>query len=234
VGVLSGAFLFQQCLTTADPLFCSQIVRTPAGALTGASVAGGGYILQSSVNIGAAKLSGVDIQAAYKYTLPGEWGSLTAQLNGAWLQHAESTPQPGAHTYDCVGLYGTTCQNLYPRYRQTLRLSWQAPYDLLLSAFWRYIAPVKLDNNNGDPSLNGAEFGEFNNFNARLPARSYLDLSAIYKLDKHLSFRAGINNVLDKDPPLVATELSGTASPNTYPTYDILGRQAFVGFTATF
>ncbi|MEP7242797.1 MAG: TonB-dependent receptor [Gammaproteobacteria bacterium] len=234
VGALPGAFLFQQCLTTGDPLYCSQVVRTPQGALTGASVAGGGYILQTAVNIGAAKVSGIDIQGGYKLDLTDRLGSMTFAVNGAWLQHVESTPRPGAHTYDCVGLFGTTCQTVNPRWRHTFRASWEAPWRTTLSLYWRYIGSVSLDNNSGDPSLNNAEFGEFNAFNAKLPSMSYLDLSVQYKFADSLSIRAGINNVLDKDPPLVATELSGTASPNSYPTYDTLGRQAFVGFTATF
>ena len=44
----------------------------------------------------------------------------------------------------------------------------------------------------------------------------------------------GINNILDKDPPLISTNVSGTGGPNSYPTYDILGRQAFLGVTQRF
>ena len=235
VSAIPGAFLFTQCLTTGNPTYCSQIVRTPAGSLTGASVAGGGYILQTSVNIASAMVSGVDVQAGYKLSINDRLGYLTFALNGAYLDHVESTPLPGAATYDCVGLFGTTCQTVNPRWRHVFRTTWNMePWHTSVSLFWRYIGKVSLDNNSSDPSLNGAEFGEFNAFNAHLPAMNYLDLSAEYRFGKSYVIRAGIDNILDKDPPLVATELSGTGSPNTYPTYDILGRQAFLGFTATF
>jgi outer membrane receptor protein involved in Fe transport len=46
--------------------------------------------------------------------------------------------------------------------------------------------------------------------------------------------RAGITNILDQDPPLVRAALSQTGSPNTYSTYDLLGRHMFIGFTANF
>jgi len=234
VGAIPGAFLFTQCLQTGDPTYCSQIVRTPVGSLTGASVAGGGYILQNSVNIGAAMTSGIDVQGAFRIPLSARLGSLSAALNGAMLLHVESTPLPGAHTYDCVGLYGTTCQTLNPRWRHSLRLNWETNWNTVVSLQWRYIGSVSLDNNSSDPSLNGAEFGEYNAFNARLPAMSYLDLSAIWDVRPGISVRLGVNNLLDKDPPLVGTELTGAGSANTYPTYDILGRQAFMGVTAKF
>jgi hypothetical protein len=41
---------------------------------------------------------------------------------------------------------------------------------------------------------------------------------------------------LDKDPPLIPSgDISGNSGPaNSYPTYDYLGRQLFVAFTAKF
>ena len=55
--------------------------------------------------------------------------------------------------------------------------------------------------------------------------------------DRH-SFRFGVNNVFDKDPPIVGqnAKLSGTfGNGNTYPNvYDALGRYFFAGFTGNF
>jgi iron complex outermembrane recepter protein len=41
---------------------------------------------------------------------------------------------------------------------------------------------------------------------------SYLDLSAIWTLNKNLELRAGVNNVLDRDPPVVPAEITGTGA----------------------
>ena len=46
--------------------------------------------------------------------------------------------------------------------------------------------------------------------------------------------RAGINNLLDKDPPLITSEIVAGGAANTFETYDTLGRQLFVAFTAKF
>jgi len=234
IGTLPGAFYFQQCLITGSPTYCNAVVRTGQGSLSGANITGGGYILQSSVNIGAASISGVDFQGNYRWRLAGSAGSLVANLNGTLLLSATSTPYTGAHTYDCAGLFGTTCENLYPRWRHNLRLTWETPWNTDVSLLWRYIGRMSLDNNSSDPSLQYAEFGQFDYYNATLPSISYLDLSAIWTIHKGISLRAGVNNLLDRDPPLVATELTGAGSANTYPTYDVLGRELFVAVSARF
>ena len=46
--------------------------------------------------------------------------------------------------------------------------------------------------------------------------------------------RVGANNVLDKDPPIVTTEIVGGGAANTYSIYDMFGRQLFAAFTAKF
>lgn len=50
-----------------------------------------------------------------------------------------------------------------------------------------------------------------------------------------LQVRAGISNVLDKDPPFIpAADISGAAgSINSFPTYDLAGREIFLALHAT-
>jgi iron complex outermembrane recepter protein len=51
-----------------------------------------------------------------------------------------------------------------------------------------------------------------------------------------LELRAGVNNLLDKDPPLVPSgDITANAgASNSWGAYDLLGRQLFVAFTAKF
>jgi outer membrane receptor protein involved in Fe transport len=234
VGAIPGAFLFTQCMATGDPQFCSQIVRTSLGALTGSSVASGGYILQTGVNVGEAELSGIDLQTQYTLDLGAGGHSLTASLAGTYLDEVIQTPVPGGGSFDCAGLFGTICQTINPRWRHNLRLTWLTPWDLDVSLQWRYIGGTKLDQNDSDPDLHFAFWGEFDGFNAELPDMDYFDLSAIWDVSDVFTLRAGVTNVLDEDPPIIATEISGTGSANTYPTYDTLGRQIFLSATARF
>jgi outer membrane receptor protein involved in Fe transport len=247
VGNYPLSIIFNGCLNSGNPLYCSQIVRTPAGSLEGATVAGGGYILQKDYNLGLSIVSGIDLQMNYHLSLPNGWGSFTTALNGAYLLRDTTTPYPGSGSYDCAGLFGNTCQNgsVNPHWRHTLRLTWDTPWNVLLSAQWRFIGPTSFDNNSSNPLLAGAEESSqgpaapapyYDQFNARIPGYSYLDLTAVWHALHNLEFRAGVTNLLDKDPPLIPSgDISANAGPaNSWPAYDYLGRQLFVAFTAKF
>ncbi len=73
---------------------------------------------------------------------------------------------------------------------------------------------------------------------ARLPTISYLDLRTSYTWNK-LTVRAGVNNALDKDPPMIDTLNSGGnsifAESNTFPSmYDVAGRFLYLNVTVDF
>jgi iron complex outermembrane recepter protein len=236
ITTLPAAVILADCANTANPIYCSQIVRQPTtGSLTGATIAGGGYFIQTDVNIGAVLESGIDLQLNYRFDLPPGFGSLLAALNGSYLQHFDSTPYVGAHTYDCAGLFGFTCQTVNPRWHHVFRTTWDTPWGVSASATWRYIGGVSQDNNSGDPTLhftNGN--GDYDFFNAKISSFSYLDLEATWQVTKILQIRAGANNVLDKDPPIISNALVAGGAANTYDAYDQFGRQLFVAFTAKF
>jgi outer membrane receptor protein involved in Fe transport len=100
-----------------------------------------------------------------------------------------------------------------------------------VSALWRFIGSVSLDGNSSDPTLST---GTYDAFDARMPNMSYLDLSASWKVVKNVELRAGINNLFDKDPPIVSSNVVGSGAANSFPTYDQLGRQLYAAFTARF
>jgi outer membrane receptor protein involved in Fe transport len=235
VGAIPPSVILSGCLETGNPTYCSLIVRSPTdGSISGASVAGGGYIVQTSINTGGALVSGIDVQTNYRRPLGG-WGTFTANFSGSWLQHSETTPYSGAHTFDCAGLFGVSCGNtVNPTWRHNLRLNWETPWKVLFSAQWRYIGSTGFDNNSSDPTLQYAEEGGYDSINAKIPAYNYLDLSAILTVWNGIQVRAGANNVFDKAPPVVPSDITATGSANTYPTYDVVGREVFMGFTAKF
>ena len=242
VGPIGANTILSGCLGSGDPKYCSQLVRSPTtGGLVGATIAGGGYIRQTNTNIAASEISGIDVQANYKLALTPRWGSLAFALNGAYLLKTTSAPLPGAHASDCAGLFGSICQTVNPRWRHTLRTTWLTPWDdASVSLTWRYIGSVKLDNNDADPSLhfavtswNTANSG-YNAFAAQFASFSYFDLAGSWSVHRNLELRGGINNLFDKDPPLATYEIVSGGAANTYSTYDALGRQLFVAFTAKF
>jgi iron complex outermembrane receptor protein len=231
INVLSAPTILQRCLDTGDPTFCTLIVRTSTGSISGSSVATGGYIVQTNLNVGAVAVKGIDAQAAYKHPFPMNLGSMSYVFAGSALLSATTIQYPGAPSYDCVGLYGPSCQTVNPRWRHNLRATWETPWNVEFSALWRFIGPVTLDSNTSQVGLTN---GNYDTFDARMPGMNYLDLSASWRVIGNLQIRAGVNNVLDKDPPIVASNVAASGAANSYPTYDQLGRQLYLAFTAKF
>ena len=72
------------------------------------------------------------------------------------------------------------------------------------------------------------------NLNHTLGSRHYIDLAASYNVTESWNVGIGVNNLLDKDPPLT-TQTAGFSNGNTYPqTYDAQGRYLFLRTTIDF
>ncbi|MFZ2507452.1 MAG: TonB-dependent receptor [Steroidobacteraceae bacterium] len=229
VGVVPQDITLNGCLDGSTAVYCQNVVRGPAGILFGQTLDGGGWVRATNFNIAEGTFTGIDIQGSYRFGL-GRHGSLLTSLNGVYLDETTAIPLPGAHEYDCAGLYGNTCGPAIPDWRHTLRLTWQMPSNVNLSAQWRYVAGVSHEQNTSDPTLDGSDVS----FGGTLGARSYLDLTGSWEVNDTYNLRVGINNILDQDPPLVDTSWSGPGTANTWGPYDSLGRQVFLAMTARF
>jgi len=229
VNVLPASVILNGCPTTGDPVYCAQLFRQPQTfTLDGASVAGGGYIGQTSQNIAAAETSGIDVQGNYRLDFQRR-GSLSFTLAGSYMLSQQTTPYHGAPSYDCAGLFGYTCQTVNPVWRHVLRATWQTPSRVAVTGSWRYIAEVKEDNNDSDPTLHNSVFNGYDSFNAKVGAQNYFDLAATYQFKK-IEVRAGVNNITDKVPPFLTSDIVSGGAANTYGAYDMFGRQVFFAF----
>lgn len=236
VGAYPATVLVTNCLQTGNPIYCAGVVRTSTDfSLQGAAVATGGYIVQTNQNIGSALASGLDLQLNYKHGL-GRWGTLAWGFNGSYFIHNTTTPLPSGGSYDCAGLFGTSCQTVSPRWRHNLRTTWQIPGENLdLSLAWRFIGKVGYDNNDPNPLLAGAEYGAYDFAIPQVPNISYLDLHVAWHATKSLDVRGGIDNLFDRQAPIVTNpSLQGGGQANTFATYDVLGRQLYIAATMRF
>ena len=81
----------------------------------------------------------------------------------------------------------------------------------------------------GDPTVPCGDLSD-----AKIKAYNYFDLATSWTIRSGVQLHAGVNNILDKDPPLVESNTLGIAGApfgngNTYPqVYDALGRFIFV------
>ncbi len=215
------------CISTGDEAYCSLIQRDSLGSFV--LIPGESYIQSTLINTGRLKTSGVDVSMGYGFGLadynipvPGD-----VKLNYAATFTDEYNIQslPTDDGIDCVGFHGGACNNPIPEYSHRASLEW-ANGNLSSVLTWRYISSV--DQYTTSPTLVND-----------LEATSYFDVSGSYTVSESLGLRAGINNVLDQDPPLTSlagyggNEIDGRA--NTYPqVYDAQGRYIFVGATYTF
>jgi iron complex outermembrane recepter protein len=223
----------KQCADTGNPLFCNLIHRDANGSLW---LSPNGYMSQTQGNIGSQSTSGIDIGAAYRLNM-ASMGTLNFVMNGTYLKTLKTQSVPGINagddTYDCAGYYGATCGTPNPTWRHKFRATWSSPWKVELSGTWRHLASVK------DDALNSSQIlaGTVNPIEAELGARDYFDVYAAYPLTKGITLSGGINNLLDKDPPLASSNvLPGvTGSGNTFPqVYDTLGRKLFLNVSAKF
>ena len=228
ISIVDPTTTLSKCLSTGNPVFCNLIQRDRLGTLW---LLDEGRIVATNVNIGSQRTSGFDFAASYTQRLSG-LGTLGLSYVGTYLTKFETEEIPGDGSYDCVGYYGANkCGTPNPKYRHKLRGSWQTPWNADVSLTWRHFDKVKLQETSSDPLL----AGPFNLVDAVLGKRDYLDVAASWNVTKGLTLLLGVNNLLDKDPPITSQQFTGTGNGNTYPgVYDAFGRKVFFNATYNF
>ena len=228
IGVAPPGTTLAQCLETGSAAFCGLITRDRLGTLWALPSA---RIVAINQNLGTLKTSGVDISLDYIQKLPS-FGSLKFNLTGTYLKELKVEPIPGLGQYDCKGLAGANCGVPSPEWRHKFRTTWETPWNFDIAATWRYIGSVDQDGTSSSPLISNSSLAPKDR---TLGERNYLDLAASYAITKKITFRAGINNVFDRDPPLSGLVGAGFGNGNTYPqVYDALGRRFFFNLTAGF
>ncbi|MGL3822106.1 TonB-dependent receptor domain-containing protein [Sphingopyxis sp. R3-92] len=230
---------------TFTPFSCSLINRDAAGSLW---LTPDGYVDNTPSNLGRLRTKGLEIGAGYNHEI-GEAGTLSFSFNGTYLD--EYSVENGiTEAYDCAGLYGPVCSSggttaggaMLPKWRHKLRTTFQMTNGIGVSLQWRHVGKVKAETLSDSQSLHSdVRF----NPGERLKAYNYFDLSTTFAVSDNYTFRLGVNNLLDKQPPLVTsgnanvdgTNLcpTGPCNGNTYPAgYDALGRYIFAGVSLDF
>jgi outer membrane receptor protein involved in Fe transport len=238
VGTLPAGDVLADCLD--EDQFCNLVKRNSAGELFGPqSVAGGGYVAAINANVGALQTKGMDFESSYRVHLQDlglqNLGSVDFLFQGTWTESYVDNPGPGFASFNCAGLFGPTCANtpsngIVPAWKHKLRATWNTPWQVQASLQWRYISGVDNEAISNQAAFQGETAPPSQQ---HIGAVSYFDLTANWKVKDGLVLRAGVNNIFDRDPPLIsAASFVGAGAPNTYPIYDLEGRTIFMGLTA--
>lgn len=188
-------------------------------------------------NIGQLETSGIDFGLDYSRELgtigfvPA--GTLGLSAHGTWYDTVSITPLQDLpdQVNQCAGAFGSICGEPRPEFRTTSRATYTTG-PMTVSVRHRYIGEVTLDQivlprEAGLPGPTEADF-----VLGVLDAEHYFDLTASYDFGDRATLTAGVKNLLDRDPPTAARDVSEF---NTFPsTYDPLGREFFVSVTARF
>jgi iron complex outermembrane receptor protein len=110
-----------------------------------------------------------------------------------------------------------------PHWRHNLRFTWDTPWNVLLSAQWRFIGPTSFDNNSTNPLLQGLRKHPrsppplrpyYDQYNARIPGYSYLDLTAVWHALANLELRAGVTTCWTRTRrSFPSLDITGNAGP---------------------
>jgi len=251
ISVIPQSVILGVCAESGDPGFCSLIQRGQGGQLEGTGN-GSGQVISTTTNTGYLQTKGIDFEANYQADLNdwglGNSGALQANFIGTYTQNLITEPTSPAllkeagfpTTYDCAGLFGLVCGTPVPKWRHKLRVTWSSPWDFDLSLAWRSMSSVRLDANQTNPLLNVSCNGKNISgpcgdvIDGHIPPYNYFDLAGTWNIRPGVELDAGVNNIFDKDPPVLDTGNLGVSSPpfgnaNTFPqVYDSLGRVLFV------
>jgi len=247
IGIVQPTVALSGCTSLTNTALCSLIHRDSNGTVASPQ----GYVSATNVNTGYLKTSGIDIQVNYLTDLNdfglGDNGSLALNLTGTWVDKYLVQPYTGASTtvdgvdytnYDCVTLYGLTCGSPTPEWRHKFRVTWATPWDFSLSLQWRHTSHVNFDGNSSNPYISlGTGQTVTHAGGGTIATFDYLDFGTSWDASENILLTAGVNNVLDRNPPVLASGGVATGAlpylnGNTFNgIYDSLGRYMFVGIT---
>lgn len=202
---------------------CQAIFRGPSGQID--------YVRVSNSNIGLLKVRGVDGQVDYRLPLPGifefggERANLTLQAIGSWLLERSIKTLSNVAPQDCAGYYGAGCSSgsggfTIPDFKLNLSSTYNS------GAVTVRGQARMIGNLNVFPTITNTIVKE-------IDPVWYFDLTTSIQAGEHLTLFGGVENMLDKQPPIFGTTFVGDANTDVS-LYDTLGRRFFAGARVKF
>lgn len=219
VSQVSAQTLVDSCFQTLDAgsVACQSISRLSDGNIdtVGAPL----------LNLASLEVSGVDLQATYgldlpsALALPNEAASVNFRLVSSWQFDETTVPLAGEAEIECAGFFGGPCSSDSVRLTPDFRAFFTAAYEsgpLSVRTEVQYI---------GDFELSPLGFQLEDD---RLDPEVYVDLIGAFRVRENVEIFAGVNNLLDNDPPVIGFRAGGDSNTNPQ-LYDVVGRRFFVG-----
>lgn len=203
----------------ATRLTCLSVFRLASGQID--------YVRTNQNNIGALKVRGLDVQGDYTIPLPAALGE-DAQLRltgvASWLFERSTQVLSTVAPQDCAGFYGAGCSTgsggfIIPDFKLNLGAAYTSG-PLSIRGQARMIGGLKA-------------FPTVTTIVKSAPATWYFDMTSTFEINDKFTFFAGVDNLLDKMPPILGTTFVGDANVDVS-LYDTLGRRYFTGVRLKF
>ena len=207
-------------IKNANSAICQLIARDPSGVISGPPF----VISANNANLSSLTTEGIDFQIDYSMPLSFSMtGAGESRLNffflGNYSWESNFTPLSDLpeEVTECAGTFGLNCGDPTARWKWSSRLS-LIDGPVTASVRWRHIGSTTDD--------------EGGYVVSDLDSYDLFDLAFSVNAGDHLTLNFGVNNLLDKQPPIIG---SNQEQANTYPgTFDVLGRDFFVSANLRF
>jgi outer membrane receptor protein involved in Fe transport len=224
IGLIDPVTVYQNCFNyngvsnpnyDASNPFCQLIVRQSSNG-------GRAYTLALYNNLGTLNTEGLDFTFNWRAALDDMFGhnlpgSLGFHVSGTWLISYKQQTAPSAAV---VQLDGT---GSYYSYRTLTGLNYSVgPASVELQ--WTHLPTIENSVAASQPTTTIQPTRQYNLFN----------LSAGYGFSQKFSMRLGVDNLFDRQPPIVGAQPGVTdGAGNTNPSvYDVLGRRYYLSIKA--
>lgn len=223
VDVIGRVDALTACAFAADPRepACGLIKRAPDGFIA--------QINDIPLNLASAEVEGVDFNLVLHGPAP-TWAALTPDAKieldvrvTHYLRQAASSSE-FATAFDCVGYFACGTYDLQGATTPATTAITTARYELedfALQTRWRWIDGMDNVWSVRNDALGFAPILAIPHINHV----SYVDVAMQWQMTAYLRLRAGVDNVFEAEPPLLASD---QVQANTDPSrYDVFGRRFF-------
>lgn len=183
---------------------------------------------QPALNLGAFKVSGVDLQIDWSFDLadvglPASAGSLSLGTVVSYVDKFEIQNLPGGPSYNYAGSRGTAVEEgaglAHPDWKANTTLAYTRDW-LNISLRWRHTAAM----------ISAEQVRNAASTTRGVDSYDVFDLNGRFTLPKDLSVRVGVSNLLNETPPQVGNFAGSYDGQN----YDTLGRYYSISVTKSF
>lgn len=227
ISTIGARTIIDLCAGGQDAM-CSLIRRNAVtlDLFRGSDPNSSGMVINTNGNYGGRRFRGIDLSAAYGFALGN--GRLTTSFAGNYILDKEYSPVPGdeSATYGCEGLINASCATPKWRHIATARYAFDR-YTVGLR--WRHIGEMDYEDVDGT-ALTG-DF--FLSDDGKVKSYNFLDVSGSVDIGDYATWTLGVNNVLDKEPPMIGGGL-GPLNGNAIGGYDQAGRYIFTSVNFKF